>query len=762
MSRKNLIPSLILRHPILNLALIVIITIVLGFFTLRLKFDTSLSAFVIKKDPDMLYYEKLKKMFDTDETVFITFKAKNLFSKEDLEVIEELSEKIEDLDYVRNVKSLTNANLITTTPDSFAVEALVDGMPETIEESQKIKKNATTNYIYIKDITSADGDFGSLLIDIKNAPGEKPTKKVVLAIKEILNDISKKTNLKFYLGGDAIINYSLGEYMKDDFFRFLLPTYLILALLLMITIGRLRDIIVSLVTISLALIWTTGIMSLLGKTFNNVTVGILPLILCISLEDIYYIHHHYYISLKKFKDKFMAWKETLGNMWSPCLFTSLTTVIGFASLMVNNIKPILDFSLLGSIAVTLAYIITIIFLPSIHLLLRMPQELDKKIRFKINYQPFINKLANVVYNKRRVFWLAIPLLIIFSAFGISKIKIETDHLSFFHKSSEVYKSTVFTEKNLAGISNLEVTVKTPNEDEIKNPQVLLEIEKLSEFLRKQKNIDKAISIADFLKDMNRAMHDNDESYYRIPETRELVAQYLLVYSMSPRRNEIEKDFVNYPYDLARIRCRMSEHSSTEILGIINKIKKYAANNIAANLEVKITSYPVIYSNMVDSLARGQLKTLILVFFALLIAAAIYFKSFIIGLLAMIANSIPIIFTLGIMGFTGTTLNIATAMTAGIAIGLALDDTTHFFSRFHQKFPQNPDYIKGSQETLVELGETMSYSSFLMIAGYLILVLSQFRLTVFFGLLCALTIFTALLCDLLITPWLIMTFKPKFK
>ena len=115
-----------------------------------------------------------------------------------------------------------------------------------------------------------------------------------------------------------------------------------------------------------------------------------------------------------------------------------------------------------------------------------------------------------------------------------------------------------------------------------------------------------------------------------------------------------------------------------------------------------------------------------------------------------------------MGFAGITLNVATAMTTGIAIGLAMDDTTHFFTRFKQRALSNPDYSKNIRETFRELGEPMMYSSFLMMAGYLVLAFSQFRLTVFFGFLCALTIFVALLCDLLITPWILMTFKPDFK
>lgn len=407
---KDRLIKAVMAHPALNLILISLITVFFVLCALRLQFDTSLSAFVIRNDPDLKYYNEVKDIFDTDETVVISFAARDLFSKEDLSLIERMSDNISNLQHVRNVRSLTKANLITATPDIFEVKALIEEMPKTEAESNRIKKDATTNYIYIKDIASLDGRFGSLLVDIENSPGKQYTKEVVGNIKEMLKVESK--------------------------------------------------------------------------------------------------------------------------------------------------------SLIDS-------------------------------------------------------------------------------------------------------------------------------------------------------------------------------------------------------GLARIRCRMSEHNSTKILNMIENIKKYARNNINPNLTVRVTSYPVIYSNMVDSLARGQLRCLIIVLISLLLVTSIYFRSLKIGLLALIPNIIPISVTFGVMGHLGITLNIATAMTSGIAIGLAMDDTTHFFTYFKQRYSKNPDYIKDTKSCIMRLGEPMMYSSYLMIAGYLVLVLSQFRLTVFFGLLCALTIMVALICDLFITPWILMVFHPAF-
>lgn len=752
----------VLKYPLLNIVLIISITLVFAFFAQRLKFDTSLSAFVIRDDPDMLYYNEIKETFETDETIVIAFKARELFHKKDLEIIKSLSDKIGELPYVRNVNSLTNANLVITTPGTFEVSSLVKKMPETEKESQAIERNATTNYLYTKDLTSLDGQFGALLVDIKNVTGEKHTKETVETISRFLLKESQRSGIKFYLAGDAIINHSLGEYMQRDFFAFLLPTYAVLIFLLIITVGRLRDITISLITITLSLLWAIGTISLLGKTLNNVTIGIIPLILCIALEDIYYIHSAYYSRLRDLRDKKRAFEEAISHVIKPCFFTSFTTVIGFGSLMVNNVKPILDFGIIGSACVMFAFIIALLLIPSIHLLLPMPIDLEKKFKFKINAARLLTKIGKFTLKRQRMFWWLISGILLFSIVGIFRIRVETDHLTFFHKNSEVYKATTFVENNLAGVSNLELTVRSVHAGGIKDPHNLRMMEKLSYFLRNTPKIDKALSIVDFLKDMNRAMFDNDEKHYTVPDTRGLVAQYLLLYSMSPRRNDIEKDFVDHPYRLGRIRCRTSEHNSTAILNMIKQIRAFVSLHFPPDLIVKITSYPVIYSNMVDSLARGQMKCLILVFFCLLIVTSIYFKSLKIGLLAMIPNIVPITFSLGIMGWAGISLNIATAMTVGIAIGLAMDDTTHFFTYFKDRFCEDADYVKNTQKTLCALGEPMIYSSLLMIAGYLILLSSKFHLTTLFGFLCALTIFVALLSDIFITTWIIITFKPKFK
>ena len=759
----RLISRVIVKHPYLNLFLLFVVTLIFIHALLNLQFDTSLSAFVVKNDPDLTYYNKLKEIFETDETVVIAFEARNLFGKKDLEFIKELSSKIEKIDFVRNVRSLTTVNLITSSPEMFKVEALVDKMPETKEQSKAIEKNATTNYIYLKDLTSKDGHFGSLLVDIKVERNKQRTKEVVHAIKKLLKEETKKTNYKLYLAGDAIVNYSLGEYFVKDFFTFIIPVYIVITILALLTMGRWRDVIAALMVVTLSLIWSMGSIALMGKTFNNVTIGIIPLIFCIALENIYYIHNIYYNRLNIIRDKSRAFYEALVIIFMPCFFSSFTTVIGFGSLMINTIKPIIDFGIVGSLAATLAFIISITFIPSFHILLKMPSgDLIKDPKFKIDAAPFISALIRFIEKRRTWFWIGIPVLICLAILGTLRLRIETDYLEFFHKKSVVYKSTKFVENNLAGISNLEITVDTKLDDGIKDPKVLEEIDRFVNFIRKQKKVDKSISIVDFLKDMNRAMNDNDQSYYKLPETKNAVAQYLLVYTMSPRRNDIEKDFVDYRYRLARIRCRISEHSSANIKALVKKIKDFAVNNMSRDLDVKITSYPVIYANMGDALATGQINDLIFVVITLFLCAVIYFRSFYIGTLAMIPNIIPIIFTLGFMGWTGITLNAGTAMISGIALGLAMDDTTHFFNRFSIERENRPDYLENMRHTFHLVGDAMIYSSYAMIASYLVLCLSEFRLTVLFGALCALTTLVALWCDLLITPWLMITFKPKFK
>ncbi len=758
---KDALIRFLLRYPWLNIAVVAAVTAWFGYFALGVKSDTSLSAFIIQDDPDMAYYNRIRNLFQTDEVVIVAFEARDLFSREDLSVVERISSRLEAVKYVRNVRSLTNDNLITATPDVFEVRALVETMPETKEDEKKLGREATTNYLYVKDIASTDGRFGSLMIDIENVPGEQPTMEVMTELRKILAEESELTGLRFYLVGDALINHSLGEYMQRDLVVTLVPLYLSLIVLLFFTVRKLRDLPISLVTVVLSLGWTVGTIAVLDKPLNNVTIGLVPLVLCIALEDIYYLHSTFYERLRVGGDVRKAFSEALARIIAPCFFTSLTTVIGFATLMSNNVKPILDFGILGSISVVLAFLVSVMLIPSVHILLGAPKNLDAKRRWRISLARPVGLLADTVTKRNRVYWTVLPALLIAAGIGISLIRIETDHLTFFHESSEVYQGTTFVEKHIAGASNIEVIVETGTPDAMKCPENLREVEKLTAYLRTCPRVDKAMSVVDFMKDMNRAMHDNDETYYRLPDDRNTIAQYLLIYSMSDRRNDVEKDFVDYPYSLARIRCRMSEHNSTRILALIKDIKRYAAANIRPDLDVKITAYPVVYSNVVDSLARGQVKSLGLTFLGLLIATSLYFRSTKIGFIAMIPNVIPILVTFGMMGFLGISLNVGTAMTAAIAIGLAMDDTTHFFARFREELARSRSHGAAVRDTLRAIGEPMIHSSILMTAGYLSIALSQFRLSVLFGLLCANTIVVALLSDLFVTPWVLLTFRKAF-
>lgn len=756
---KSNITDLILKHPRINLMVIAVISLVFILLLAGLKRDTSLSAFVIRNDPDMLYYNKIKSIFQTDETVVIGFAAPGLFENNDLHLIKRISDEIKQIQYVRNVRSLTEDNLITATEEMFTVSALAPSLPLDQEQRDLLRRHATENILYVKDIASQNGRYGSILVEIMNVPEVDSTQAVIRSIKEILKKESARSDITFHLVGDSIINYALGEYMQHDLFTSTLPLFILIALLLKLTFGNKRDILIALITISICLLWTMGSIALLGKTLNNVTIGLMPLILCIALEDIYYIQYAYYGHLENTHDQKAAFIRTFDQVMAPCFFTSLTTVIGFGTLMINNIKPILDFGLLGSLAVLAAFIISIVLIPSVHLCFGPAPYRGTGMWL----QSLLDAIARLVVKTvtRRPFGIAVIVAAVVSlaVAGIAQIRIDTDHLSFFHKKSQVYQSTNYVEKNLAGASILEVVVDTAALDGIKQPEILREIEKLALFLRKLDGIDKVFSIVDFLKDMNRAMHNHDNRFYSIPATKELVAQYLLVYSMSERRNDVEKDFVDYPYQLTRIRCRISEHNSTAILAMIQEIKHFAAKHIDPALQVHMTSYPVIYSNMVDAMARGQVQSLGLVFIGLLLAASFYFKSLKTGVLAMLPNIIPIAFTMGVMGWCGVTLNVGTAMISSIAIGLAVNDTCHFLTLFKETLDGRSDYEAAITTTLKDIGAPMIYSSICMMAGYLVFVLSQFRLTVLFGLLCALTIGVALISDLVVTPWLLYVFKP---
>lgn len=749
------ISRLIFEYPKTILFAVLLITVIFASFIPKLHIDNTVRAFVMEDDPELLYFDRYKEQFGTDEFIVIAFQRERIFDRKSLELIDRITRKVEDLDNVRDVISLTNVNNIRGTEQDFIVERLVKEIPSTEEEMKELEKEALSNPLYLNDLISKDGKTTAILVKLEDIPGDDVYKKVLVEeIKGILDE--EMENQPFYLSGKTVIDYSLAHYMQKDLKLFLPITILLIALILYVLFRNIIGVIFPMMTVFICLIWTMGFLYLEKSSINNVSTMLPPLIMALSVAIGVHVLTQYRREASIAKDREETFIDTVHHLLIPCLLTSLTTAAGFASLGVSSIPAVRDFGIVAAVGMLFSFLITITFLPIILYLTKRPPTKVVKTQEPDILDRFLLKIGHFnQYWTKRILLISV-LVVIFSLIGISRLRVETNLLEFFKKHSPVYQSTSFIEDNLSGVSSINVSLEAERIDTFKEPQVLRKVEDLQDFLKNRPKIDKVTSLVDYIKDMNQSFHNENPEYYRIPHSRKLIAQYLLLYDAEDLEN-----YVDSHYLWATVSARVREHSSARLKGLIDDTKAYINENFSQGLEVRVTGNSVLDSNLIDILVKSQINSLALAMFVIFGMMFILFRSVKIGLLSIIPNVIPILINFGLMGWLGVPLNTATAMIAVVAIGIAVDDTIHFLSCFASEMKKDGDHLQSMYRTLSLKGRAIISTSIILFLGFGILISSSFAPTIYFGVLTAGIMVSALLGDLIILSALLVFFKPKF-
>jgi len=489
-----------------------------------------------------------------------------------------------------------------------------------------------------------------------------------------------------------------------------------------------------------------GLFGLTGITLNNATTIVPPLIMALALCDTVHIFSHMEKSvLSEFSDRRKALASVLKRVVMPCFLTTLTTAIGFLSLATSEIPPIREFAWIASAGMVFEFIYSFFFLPPL-ILFFAPEKIYREYHPRSGMVKSLSRINDIVHRHNKFIVVTSCLLVLTAYWFITRVRIETNLIDFFKGTSAVRTSIEFVEKRLGGISTLDISLKSDEEDAFIMPSNLKIIESIQRYIMTLNGVDVTLSFIDFIKDMNKSFHDEDHRYYRIPESRELVAQYLLLYD-----SDYIEDFINSNYDHTRILVRISEHSSVEQERIIREIQNCLSKTKHSGIDFRVTGDAVQYVNITDALVKGQIYSLSLATGIISIILFVVFRSVAIGCLSIISNLFPIILNLGIMGLAGIPLSTATSLISAVALGIVVDDTVHFLSGYKEKRIQGLSIPESVKDVIFLKGRAILSSSLILSIGFTVLVLSRFVPTIHFGMLCAIIMITALIGDLVILP-----------
>lgn len=734
-----------------------VITLFLGFFSFRIDLNKRPDELMYKDDPEYPRLQTFFEEFGYDEIVAAAYAADNVMKAEHLTRIQKITEELSQLRGVTRVLSLGNARDIFVEDGALLVAPLVRALPQNAEEQKALKQRIEENPLYKGLLVSADNKIALFDITLDAQLGVEERDAVLDRIDAIFAE--EGGGNPHYLAGSPIGRSEIFRCMRRDFSTLLPMGILLLILAMYLMFRNYLCILLPFIAISLSVVWTVGIMYLAGTELNFFSVLIPTILFIIGTSDCVHILSQYQDCRYTCKNKSEAVKQTIRLMVLPCSLTTLTTMIGFLSLVACRIEALKLFGIFSAIGMGFAFVLSITLLPiglsigdTKPLSLQRPPSdvllgiLDRVNRTNTSRKDTILPLSLIVF--------------LLGLYGLFKLHVETDPAKFFGENMRVVTDMLFIERELGGFIPFFVVVETKEEDGIKDPLLLERIDRIGEFIRRQDGVEKVYSASDLIQYMNFRLHEGDPSRQRIPDNRKAVAEILLMASLSDDSAFLSR-FFNEGYSKTVLSIRFRYHDFDSYKRLMDTIKPYLETSLGdlPSLEWYVTGTNRMLANTLLPFLQGLKGGLLLAGAAIFILMIVLFRSLWTGLISMFPNVIPFTMTLGVMGLFNLSLNFGTAPIAAIALGIAIDDTVHFLSRFKREFAMDSDYQGAITRTMKSVGKPVLTTSVILTAGFFIFLFSNFQYTQNMGMLISFTVVFAIFGDLILLPVLLLVLKP---
>jgi len=741
----------VLRFRFPLLALILVATALLLPHSVSLKYDNSLTAWFKQDDPEVVRYDRFIETFGRDSFIYVAIPVDDAFAPATMEKLSRLTEQIGKVENVDEVFSLANADYMSSGIEGLSVEPISEVLPTDPEARARFISEVLSNPLYVGQLVSKDAKTVAVAAFLKEIDVPNIRRSLASTNKAVAEQFP---NQKVYIAGGPPLIDIMDRLSTRDLKTFTPITVLMVLFVLFLTFRNPTAVALPISAVAIAACWTLGIYSAAGFKMNMVSNILPPLIMVIGISDSVHIIRQYLEELKSLSDKRQALIATVKHIGVACAFTSVTTAIGFGSFVASGIPPIRVLGLFAALGVAFAILLSLTVIPIAYSMSPLPKVHKAKGNL---LEDKLRKIGEFDKKKLVVTLVIAATLGGLSIWGITKIERETNDMNHLRKNNPYRIATAFIEERIGGSLPLELTVTAPGEEGIKEPRVLQAMVELEKYIGSIQGLSAPISIADYIKEINKALHDGDQNHYTIPETRSGVAQELLLYEMSG--GSVLSHYVSGDFSMARISARGMMMSSEEAEVVGDMINEYIERNVPKDIKVEIDGIIPMLIRFDRILVDGQIRSFALALIVVSFVMLALLRSVRLALLSMIPNLAPIAITMGIMGWFGIKLDVATIMIGSVAIGIAVDDTIHFLVRFKREFAKDNDYRAAVSRTFATTGRAIVYTSVILTVGFFVLLMASFKPTMYFGLLCGITMVSALAGDLLVLPALILLFKP---
>lgn len=751
--------AMIIRYKWPTLLLTLLLALGLGSQG-KMEFDGDYHAFFSKSNPELEAFDALQDKYTKDDNVVIVLTPENgdVFTRENLAAIEELTAEAWNTPFSSRVDAVTNFQYTSAEGDDLYVDDLsYESASKSDAEVAAIKQKALAEPLLVNRLLNEDGSVTALNVTVR-LPGENTAEElptVTSFINEMMADFSAKhPNFAVHTSGLIPLNNAFFDASLRDL-GLTMIMFLVVVLTTLLLTRNIFSTIATLVVVMISIISAVGFVGLTGIKLTPPSAVFPTMILTLAVADSIHI---LVTMLQKMRAEGLSKVEALTASirlnFMPVFITSLTTVIGFLTLNFSDVPPFWHLGNITAFGMSMAFFFSMTTLPA--LMAIFPVKTKQRAASAAGEQNFYSRFGAFVTRHPVRLSLASIAIIGVLAFLATKNEFNDEFVNYFDDSVPFRVNTDYISENLTGIYNVEFSVGSGESGGINNPEYLQKLDAFENWLNDQSEVIHVNAFSEVARRVNRSMHGDDQEYYTIPTSREEAAQYLLLYELSLPFGLDLNNQINVDKSETRVTATVENVSSAELIAFTRRAEGWLTDHAPAHMQAYGVSPTLMFSTLgfrqADSMFRGNILAILLISFVLIIAL----KNIKLGLLSIIPNVTPVLVGFGVWALYKGQINTGMVIVFGMTLGIIVDDTVHFMSKFLRA---QRELGYGAKEAVIysfeTVGKALVTTTVVLVAGFLILSTSSFALNSYMARITMIIILAALIIDFILLPSLLI-------
>ncbi|SEQ08592.1 hypothetical protein SAMN03080615_00351 [Amphritea atlantica] len=755
---KEKLFATVLRYPALILLACLVLTVMATVGGKNLVFKSDYRVFFSEENPQLVAYESIQNIFNkSDNVAFIVIPADgNIYTPEHLQLLRQITTDAWQIPYSTRVDSIANYQHTWAEEDDMIVEDLVSE-GQTLDPSalDRIREIVNTEPILLNKIASVKGQVSLVNVTVQmpmiDPVAEVP--EVVARVREIQQKyMAENPGLEIKLSGIVMMNNSFAESALKDNATLIPIMFGVVVLTMLVLLRTFSGTFSTVIIIAASIAAAMGLAGWSGMFLTGPSASAPTMILTLAVADCIHILSTMFYEMRRGIVKRDALLDSLRINFQPVMLTSVTTAIGFLSMNFSDSPPFRDLGNIVAVGVMLAFLFSITLFPALLMVLpvRVKQTREED-------RDWTRSLAAFVTSKRRILLPGMSVFMLLLIAFLPMNQLNDDFVKYFDTSVPFRQATDYMQDNLSGMTMMEISIDSGESSGINDPAFLKKLGVFSDWLRSQPETDHVSTLTDTLKRLNKNMHGDDQSYYRLPEDRELSAQYLLLYEMSLPYGLDLNNQLNVDKSSVRVVGTFKNLTSNELVSLEERVQNWFARN-APEYQVQTTGPNLMFAHISQRNIKSMLSgiALALVLISLLLGFALRSVRF--GVISLLPNLAPAAMGFGLWYLIDGQVGLGLSVVAGMTLGIVVDDTVHFLSKYlYARRHRDADSVAAVQYAFGSVGRALWITTFVLVCGFMVLAQSSFKLNADMGFLTALTILIALVVDFLFLPPLLMVF-----